>query len=806
MNSQIIHRLFVGIMAACILLPAQTLTQDTYRTPPQEIVEILDAPPLPATRISPDGSYLLFLYRESMPTIEDLAIPYINLAGFRVDPQRNARYSPSARMYALRLKHIETGDEHDVEVPADANIGAVNWSADGSMIAFTHTTDEGVELWIADVATGESRRIPDILVNNVYGSPLQWMPGERIILAQIIPDVRGPAPEESIVPDGPIIQESDGTPSPSRTYQNLLTGPDDERKFDYYATSQLVKINVSDNTITTLGEPVVFRSVAPSPDGRFILVSRIVKPYSYLVPAFRFPTEVEIWSRTGEPVVHLASIPLGEEIPLFGVVKGPRNHSWVEAYDAQIVYIEALDEGDPSVEAEYRDRVMVLDYPFEGEGTEWTRIGYRFGGIIYGDGVAILHEFDFPKSHLRTWLLDTDNFDAEPLLLHDRDPQDRYNDPGSPVMTFDDRGNRKLLHSPDGKNIYLTGMGASPEGDHPFLDKFNLYTKETERLWQTGKDHFEYVVDLLDRNAERIITRRETQTDPPNYYLQNLETGSISLLTDFEDPHPQLTGIHRQMLTYEREDGIQLSATLYLPPDYQEGEQLPLVVWVYPLDYTSPDAASQVRGNPNRFTFFRGSSHLFFLTQGYAILDGPSLPIIGEYGNDTYAEQLVMGIEAAIDKVKDLEVADIDRMGVGGHSYGAFSTANLLIHTDMFRAGIARSGAYNRTLTPFGFQRERRTFWEARDTYMEVSPFTKADRINQPILLLHGMDDSNSGTYPMQSERLYHALRGLGGVTRYVQYPFEDHGYRARETVLDVLYHMVDWFDRYVKDDRVTAH
>ncbi len=781
-------------------------SQESYQLPPQEVVDILDAPPLPITRISPDGTHMLFLHRESMPVIEDLDVEYINLAGFRVDPQRNTRYSPSARVYALRVKNIETGEEWDIRVPDDANLGSIEWSADGRMIAFKHTTDEGVELWIANITTGESRQIPGVYINDVYGSPLQWMSGERTILAQIVVDDRDPEPAPSIIPDGPIVQESDGTPSPARTYQNLLTNPDDERLFDYYTTSQLVKIDVTDNSITTLGEPAIYRNISPSPRGDFLLVSRIVKPYSYLLPAFRFPNEVKVWSRTGEKVAHLASIPLGEEIPLFGVVTGPRGHRWVQTAEASIMYIEALDEGDPNVEVDYRDRVMVLEYPFDGEPKEWTSTGYRFTGVTWGDDVAILNELDRPKSHLRTWLLDPTDLDAEPHLLHDRDPQDRYNDPGRPVMTYDEVGNRKILHSPDGNNIYLTGDGASPEGDHPFLDIFNLYTQETDRIWQTGSDHYEYVVDLLDRDAGRLITRRETQTDPPNYYLRDLVENSISSLTEFADPHPQLTGIHREMITYEREDGIQLSATLYLPPGYEEGDRPPLVVWVYPWDYASPDAASQVRGNPNRFTFFRGSSHLFFLTQGYAILDGPSLPIIGEHGNDTYAEQLVMGMEAAIEKVEEMDVVDTGRMGVGGHSYGAFSTANLLIHTDMFRAGIARSGAYNRTLTPFGFQRERRTFWEARDTYMEVSPFTHANKIEKPILLLHGMDDSNSGTYPMQSERLYHALRGLGGVTRYVQYPYEDHGYRARESVMDVLYHMVDWFDMYVKDHPVTAN
>jgi dipeptidyl aminopeptidase/acylaminoacyl peptidase len=800
MNSQRIHRLSVPVLLILCILSPVIVAQDTYQTPLREIVDILDAPTLPITRVSPDRTHLLFIYRESMPGIDDLAIPYINLAGFRVDPQRNTRYSPSARMYALGVKNIATGEERKLNVPDNANIGSVEWSPDGKTIAFTNTTDAGVELWISDIESGTSQRIPGIYINDVYGSSLQWVPGGKILLAQIVADDRGPAPERSVVPEGPIIQESDGTPSPVRTYQNLLADPDDERLFDYYATSQLVAVDVTDMTVTGLGDPALFGNVTPSPDGNYILVSRVVKPYSFLVPAFRFPSEVEIWSREGELITHLASIPLAEEIPLFGVVTGPRNHQWLGTDGATIMYVEALDEGDPRIDAEHRDRIMLLEYPNDGDPVEWMRTGYRYGGSMWGRDIALINEFDRRRSHMRAWMLRTDNLEAEPVLLFDRDPQDRYNDPGRPVMTVDERGNRKIMHSDDGSSIFLRGDGASPEGDRPFLDIFDLHTGESSRLWQTGNDYYEYVVDVLDGNAKRLITRRETQTEPPNYYLRDLGANSIAPLTDFPDPHPQLTGIHRELLTYEREDGIQLSATLYLPSDYQEGERLPLVVWVYPLDYTSPDAASQVRGNPNRFTFFRGSSHLFFLTQGYAILDGPSLPIIGEHGNDSYAEQLVMGLNAAIEKIRELGVADTDRMGIGGHSYGAFSTANALIHTDLFRAGITRSGAYNRTLTPFGFQRERRTFWEARDTYMELSPFTYADKINQPILLLHGMDDSNSGTYPMQSERLYHALRGLGAVTRYVQYPFEDHGYRSRETILDVLYHMIDWFNRYVKN------
>jgi dipeptidyl aminopeptidase/acylaminoacyl peptidase len=804
MYSQTVVRLLVCSILALILISIPTIAQDTYQTPPQEIVDILDTPPLPLTRIGPDKIHMLFIQRESMPIIDDLAVAYMSLAGFRIDPKRNVRYAPGARTYALRVKNIETNDEWDIQVPDNPDIGSIEWSSDGSMITFTHTTEDGMELWISDITTGESRRIPGIHLNDVYGSSHQWIPGEKIILAQIVPIDRGPAPKNSVVPLGPIVQESDGTPSPTRTFQNLLTDADDQKMFEYYATSQLVEIRLIDDSVQKVGHPSIFGTVTPSPDGRYLLISRVTKPYSYLVPVFRFPHEVEVWSRSGERVAHLASIPLGEDIPLMGVRTGPRNHQWFGLDGRRIVYVEALDDGDSRIETEHRDKIMVLDYPYDGEPVEWLRTGYRFSRLTWGEGVAIATEFDVRRSHLRTWLLNADELSDEPVLLHDRDPQDRYNDPGTPVMTSDERSNRKMLHSPDGMHIYLTGPGASPDGDRPFLDRFNLVTKETERLWQTGEDHYEEVIDILDRSAQRIITRRETSTVPPNYYVYNRTENVIKALTYFSDPHPQLTGIRRELLTYEREDGIQLSATLYLPPGHTDGDRPPIVVWVYPLDYTSPDAASQVRGNPNRFTFFRGSSHLFFLTQGYAILDGPSLPIIGEHGNDTYAEQLVMGLEAAVEMIKALGVADTDRMGIGGHSYGAFSTANALIHTDLFKAGIARSGAYNRTLTPFGFQRERRTFWEARDTYMEISPFTHADKINQPILLLHGMDDSNSGTYPIQSERLFHALRGLGAVSRYVQYPFEDHGYRSRETVLDVLYHMLDWFNRYVKDYPVT--
>jgi dipeptidyl aminopeptidase/acylaminoacyl peptidase len=775
-----------------------TEAQNTYQLPPPEIVEILDSTPLPETRVSPDGTYLLFIYRYAMPSIDDLAVQFLNLAGLRIDPRTNSNYTPTGRTYALKVKEMSTGGETEINVPPDPNIGSIEWSPDGKYIAFTQTNTDGVELWFAEVASGLSARVPGLILNDIGSSSILWMPGSQQILARSIPDNRGSPPEPVLLPAGPIVQVADGRPAPARTYQNLLRNPRDELAFEYYFTSQLVLVDRFNLTFQKIGEPGIFRENNPSPDGKYILASSIGRPYSYMVPYWRFPHEVEIFHIDGQKLKTLVSVPLAEHIPLFGVVTEPRGHRWNPDREAQIVFIEALDGGDPAVEAEYRDAIYSLEVPFDGTPQKWMKTQYRFESIAWGNDLALINEYDRPTNRTRTWLYRTDTGKAN--LLFDRDRQDRYNDPGSPVFLTDRRGNRVLLQGEEADIIYLQGPGASPKGDFPFLDRFDLETGTAKRLWQSDTLHnYESVVYVLGRGAERLITRRETRTEPPNYLILDMQSGGEVRLTDFNDPHPQLTGIHRELITYTREDGIQLSATLYLPAGYREGDRPPLVIWIYPLDYTSADAASQVRGNPNRFTFFRGATHLFFLTQGYAVLDGPSLPIIGEYGNDTYVEQTVAGITAAIRKIDEMGVADTRRIGVGGHSYGAFSTVNLLIHSDLFLAGIARSGAYNRTLTPFGFQNERRTFWEAQDTYMRVSPFTHADKIKKPLLILHGMADSNSGTFPIQSERLFHVIRGLGGSARYVQYPFEDHGYRARESVLDALFHMVDWFDRYVK-------
>ena len=782
--------LLLSVPAAAVLT-----AQEPYRTPPQVIVDILDAPPLPEVSVSPDRTLLLLMERSSMPTIAELARPMVRLAGHRIDPATNGAARPD-RIRGLVLKPVRGGEERPIELPADAWIGHVRWSPDVSRIAFTHTRPDGIDLYVADVASAKARRVAGGL-NATMGAPCDWLPDGKRLVCRFVPEGRGAAPAEPLVPVGPTIQETTGRAAPVRTYQDLLEDAHDEALFDHYFTSRVALVDAANGTTTPIGAPAIYDVVDPAPGGEYLLVRRTVRPYSYLVPSSDFPKVIEVWDLTGRVVREIAQLPLAEHVPIRGVRAGPRSVAWRPHRPATLVWAEALDGGDPRNAAEHRDRVVMLEAPFTGEPAELIRLRQRYAGAAWGKDVGLLNEVDREQWRSRTWILEPGRR-AEPRLAWDRSTEDRYGDPGRPVLRGE-AGQRVLVQRGDW--IYLIGEGAGPEGERPFLDRFNLRTLRTERLWRSAAEHYELPIALLDDTGRSILTRRECRKDPPNYFALDIRSGKATQLTAFADPAPQLRGVKKQLVTYTRADGIPLSATLYLPPDHVEGQRLPVVIWAYPREFVSPDAAGQVVGTPNRFTFYRGASHLFFLTQGYAVFDGATMPIIGgDTANNTYIEQLVASAEAAVKKVVELGVGDPDRIGVGGHSYGAFMTANLLAHSDLFRAGIARSGAYNRTLTPFGFQNERRTYWEAPEVYDRMSPFQNAATLDEPILLIHGMADNNSGTFPIQSERLYHAIKGLGGTARFVQLPHESHGYAARESVLHTLAEMIDWFDRHVKN------
>ena len=775
--------------------------QDGYRMPPAEIVRILDAPAPPFVNVSPDGEWIVLTGRRSMPSIGDMAQPMLRLGGRRINPATTGVFGPSTGRdpglaTTLSVMNVADGSERTVDAP-EGGWGAPSFAPGGDRFAITRTVSDGIELWIGSVSAATARKLTDERMNGVHGQPCDWMPDGDELLCTLVPSGRGPAPMAPPVPGGPVVQEAAGRTAPVRTYQDLIENSHGEALYEYYATSRPALVDASSGSARALAEPGIW-DLSPSPSGAYILAERTVRPFSYLVPDSRFPKELEVWSREGEVVARVASIPLAEGAPIGGVEEGPRGHRWMPGEEHTLMWVEALDGGDPWVEAEHRDRVVMSAPPFDGE-VELTRTGLRFAGLSRGeDGLALLTETERRSNTIRTWQIDVDG-GGEPSLTWERNSQDRYGDPGAPVTRRAANGESLIVQ--DGDWIFLTGAGASDAGDHPFLDRMNLATGESERLFQATPGSYESVVALLDDEGRRILTRYETPLDPPNYFVRDTRSEDRRQLTRFENPHPELSGVTRQFVTYEREDGVQLSGTLYLPADYEEGTRLPTIVWAYPREYSNPDVAGQVRGSPSRFTRVGGASHLFFLTQGYAVFDGPTMPIIGENTpNDTYVEQLVSAAEAAVEKVVEMGVTDRDRVGVGGHSYGAFMTANLLAHSDLFRAGIARSGAYNRTLTPFGFQNERRTFWEAGDVYFAMSPFMHADDINEPMILIHGEADNNSGTFPVQSRRMFHALKGNGGTSRLVMLPHESHGYRGRESVMHALAEMVEWMDQYVKN------
>jgi len=786
-------------------LLAQSTTAAVYQTPDQAIVDVVDVLPTPSVRLGPDREWLLFVQYPSYPPIAELAERELKLAGMRIKPAIDGR---SRTTGAIGLAVRRMGDEAETAVsglPADARIENIRWSPDGAKVSFTNTTANGIELWVLEVDGARAQRLTGANLSLTAGNAPTWLSDSETLIAAFVPESRAAEPAEPRVPTGPVIEESIGRKAPARTYQDLLKSPYDEVLFDHYFTVQLARVSLA-GSIEPVADPGIAWGFSPSPDGRFLLVRWIHRPYSYRVPASRFPQLVEIRDLDTGDVHEIIDVPLQDEIPIaFGSVqKGPRSFVWRADAPATLVWAEAQDGGDAGREAEIRDMVFMQDVPFDGEPVELATLGYRYAGISWGtDDLAMLREMWWKTRQLRVWQIQPGDLSADPVLLQERSLQDRYADPGNPVMEPNEFGRYVIRTADGGTSIFLIGSGASSEGDRPFIDRFDLASGETTRLFRSEAPYYERPLELLDDDGRYVLTRRESVDIQPNYFVRDLETGDLTQVTALPHPTPQLKGIQKELVRYEREDGVGLTGTLYLPPGYTPDQgPLPTLMWAYPTEYKSAADAGQVTDSPYRFARVSAWSPFLWVMLGYAVFDDPSLPIIGEGDeepNDTYVEQLVAGAEAAVSVVAEKGVTDRDRVAIGGHSYGAFMTGNLLAHSDLFAAGIARSGAYNRTLTPFGFQAEERTYWEAPEIYYEMSPFMHADKVDEPILLIHGEMDSNSGTFPLQSRRYYGALQGLGATVRLVMLPYESHGYRSRESLLHMLWEMQEWMDRYVK-------
>jgi len=820
MNKQALMKMsfcFVFSLLAALWITGIAFAQQKYQKPPKAVLDVLNAPLPPTLLMSPDRDCIVFADLVRYPSISDLAEPMLRLAGVRINPRNNSERGYIYYWTGLSVRKFPDGEETKIALPAGVrHIVEPRWNAAGTMMAFNNETSNGVNLWVLDIAARKVKQIEGVCLNPILGNSAQWMHDNRTMLVKLIPTGRGSPPAPPAVLPGPKIMESSQVASASSTYEarDVLKTPYDADLFDYYATSQLAMVDVNSGRITPLGKPAVFGKVVRAPGGSHILVERIKRPYSYLCAYNRFPREYEVWSSSGELVETAASQPLAEQVPIGGVITGPRDISWRSNAPSTLVWAEAQDGGNPKTKVPFRDRVM--QKPIGGKAEELWRAEQRFERLFWVENSSIVFASDFDRDRRwrRMYVLNADDSSVSPRLVWELSADDRYNDPGYFVQRMMPTGFYAVIsHS---GCVYLSGWGASPEGERPFLDRLNLQNFGKERLFRSDRENYEVFATWVDPAAGTFITRRESPIDPPNYYLRTLAktpvegapagepswTSTAAAVTKFPNPVPQLRGIRKRLVTYKRSDGVPLSFMLYLPPDYKPGTRLPTVLWAYPLDYVEKGVAGQVEGSSRRFTAFSGSSELFFLLQGYAVLADAAMPVIGprETAYDTFIEQIVANAKAAIDKAVEIGVTDPERVGVGGHSHGALMTADLLAYSDLFRAGIARSGAYNHTMRPFGFQNESRTLWQAMNSYIKLSPVLQADKINKPLLLIHGELDENPGTVSMQSEKLYDAMRGIGGTVRLVMLPYEGHGYQAVESIEHVLYEMIAWFDKYVKN------
>jgi dipeptidyl aminopeptidase/acylaminoacyl peptidase len=837
-----LHFLVVGALVACagpiaaqsnasfsldVTSAAATATEGAsgYNQPPKNILDVMRAPSPPIPRVSPTEDAILLVSWQDYPSIGRVSTPFLRLAGVRVEPKNHSKHdtpggygiTPCARSF--ELVHVADASQISIALPEGACPGGPIWAADGKRFAFVNLAPEAVELWIGDANTGKIHKVPGARLNPMFNDEMQWMPDQKTLLVKLVPAGIGAPPPQPVVPAGPSIQETTGEKGQSSTYENrdTLGNKHDEDVFDYYAASQLALVDAATGAITPVGKPGNYDLVAAAPDGQHILVAAIHKPYSYVTTYDRFPREVEVWDtsdRTHVQVHTVASLPLADRVPIAGVPVGPRDFSWRATEPATLVWAEALDGGDWKVKVPARDKILLQKAPFNSPAVEITRTEQRYIGFAWGEqaGTAFLDEYDENRHWMRTFLIDVDAQQPKQRLLWDLSTDEKYANPGNPVKR--QLANGASVVREQGDSIYLAGIGASPDGDRPFLDRLDLKTLKSERLFRSDKTSYERFLSFTGPDTKTFLTWHQSPTDPPNAFVRSLRTpvsneapageatftSTSVALTHLPDPAPAVRAIKKRLVKYKRDDGLDLSFTLYTPPGYKEGTRVPTILYAYPLDYADASKAGQVTGSQETFTQLR--QYRLLLLAGYAIIDNASFPIVGDpkKAYDTYLEQLVADAKAAVDEAVRLGVADPDRIGVTGHSHGALMTANLVAHSDLFRAGVATSGSYNKTLTPFGFQNERRSVWEASDVYLKVSPFFSADKLKTPLLIMHGAEDANPGTTPIQSHKLYEAIRGNGGITRLVILPYEPHWYTAMESNEQLVYEMLRWFDKYVKD------
>lgn len=779
-----------------------------YQLPSEEILQWADAPLPPISSINNRGTHIVFLERPRYMAIDELYEPEMKLAGIRIHPQILIR---SRTSFFSHLRVQEVGSPTPVNIkglPEIQKVYQVQWSHDETKLAVSILEADGLKLWCIDLAKSEAFRISDQSLNASLSSPFSWHPdGDTLIVltkTKLTDDLHDP---DTTVPTGPVVSTSHQTVSQHRTYQDLLKNPIDEMNFAHLVYTQLNRLRL-DGSSVPIDEGMI-KGMSLSPDGRYLLFSRIKKPFSYHLPYSNFPYEVVVADLTTNDKMVLEEVPLQDSLPQGFMAVHPykRAFQWRNDQPATLVFTRALDGGDPGNEVQYRDAlyqwISPLDENSENQPQEILKSVNRLGPIQFSPhGYAIATDYWYDTHNTKTYLFRPDVPEVDSRVIFDRNGQDYYGNPGSFITIRNAYGKRVI--GGDEHHAYLSGQGYKPDGVHPFIDRYDIKTGEVERVWEAeNKDELVQLAKVMDLDARKLIIRRETPTEFPNYYLIRWDQPLVRTpLTDFESPFTGMESIQKEIINYQRTDGTKLHAVLYLPQDQEAGATYPLLMWAYPEEYTDRDLAGQITTSSHEFIYPWYGSPIFWARRGYAVLDNVSFPIVApENGksNDTFIEQLKDNAAAAIDAVCDKHPVDRHRVAVGGHSYGAFMTANLLTWTDLFVAGIARSGAYNRSLTPFGFQGEQRTLWEAPELYQTMSPFMHADRIKTPLLLIHGQVDNNSGTHTMQSQRYFDALKSLGADVRLVLLPGESHQYQSRESILHVLWEQDQWLEKHLK-------
>jgi dipeptidyl aminopeptidase/acylaminoacyl peptidase len=791
-----------------------------YDQPPKPLLDVLHAPSPPTPIVNAQGTKILLVAPLQYPSMSRVAEPFLRLAGVRVEPRNRSRHDTPAGygirpcMNSFTLVDVASTQETKIAFAQGLCPSPPQWSADGTRFAFENAATDAVELWVGDGATGQIHRIDGVRLNPMFDDAVQWLGGGSSLLVKLVPEGQGAPPAESNLPSGPDIQEAIGEKGESSTYEarDTLSSKHDEDLFDYCGASQLAVVDAAGGGVKRIGNAALYTGVSVAPDGTHVLVDAIKRPYSYAVTYERFPHEVAVLDLASGKTQTIATLPLADRVPVHGVPVGPREFDWRANEPATLIWAEALDNGDWKVKVPARDKVMLLRAPFSAKPSEIERTEQRFAGFAWGEkpALAFMTEIDANRHWRKTTIVDVDTSKEKPRVLWDMSSDERYKNPG--LFVFRRLPNGAYVVRQNGDDVYLRGQGASPEGDRPFLDRLNLKTLASERLFRSDASAFDRFL-AFGAQPGQYMTWHESIIDPPNAFMRTLGEKSVSAvegeaafasttaqITHVPDPTPELRKIKKQLVKYKRADGVELSFTLYTPPDYKEGTKLPAVLYAYPQDFADSKQAGQVTGSQQTFT--RLPPYRLMLLAGYAVIDNAAFPIVGDpkTAYDTYLEQLVADAKAAVDKAVELGVVDRDRIGVTGHSHGALMTVNLLAHSDLFRAGVATSGSYNKTLTPFGFQNERRSVWEAPKVYFDVSPFFSADKLKLPLLLVHGEDDANPGTEPIQSRKLYQAVRGNGGTVRLVMLPHEPHWYTAMESNEQLVAEMLKWFDRYVKD------